>query len=292
MYYHQEKSELNNDPKQKNLKAVGQRKNMNLEFQKELQLKEKAEKKANYDVGGSTIFQLKTTVTNKSIDQAYRSKGDVSQQRMGVEMESLLDPWNPLHGTESGAFTRHGLYLDDDYNEGDSGATAMHLLNAHLGGLAADENLFPSHTNKNGQHLKSGETEVKNKLLSLMKNDLDGYKVYYKVKFSPPSVLTPDNFTGVSLKLNHYYVDEDGDPVNDLMTEVSDDPNADLAEKDWVSSTSANLVRDGRRYKERDVSGERATFKENVKHSRDDENYDAVRSHIHIAHEDKDSLLS
>ncbi|HZW23885.1 MAG TPA: DUF4157 domain-containing protein [Gallionella sp.] len=244
-------------------------------------------------VVGSTPFQCKTEIDNKSVDQAYRSDGDISQQRMGVEMEAYLDPWNPLHGTESAAFDRHGIYLDEAYNEGNDGATAMHLLNANLGGLAVDENLFPGHTNKNGQHLKSGETEVKNKVLTLMNNGKKGWRVFYKVRFSPPSVLTPENFTTVPLQVQHCYVSPEDQMVLDWVT-VSEKPNVELDEAGWKTSTSKVRNRRAtrtRKYLHKNTEGERATFVELVKHE-DDPDSEALRFHTHVAHEDKDDLLS
>lgn len=241
-------------------------------------------------INESGVLQKKTEVEHTSIHQNYFSNDDISTQVMGVEMNASIDPWNPLHGTDTGAFTRHGIYKDDDYEDHDQHATAMHLLNANLGGLAIDENLFPGTTNKNGQHLKSGETEVKNKVLTLIelgKND-DSYKdwrVQYTVKFNPPSLIRPENWKDVKLQLGHSYMDENKQAVNQL-TDVSEDPNKNLKQNNWTVNELKGRVQKGEKnYLHENVQGDRATFSQEITHNQDIDN-GSTRTNKHLAHED------
>ena len=242
------------------------------------------------NASSSMPLQLKTVVDHTSIDQAYRSGDDARQQKMGVEMEAFLDPWNPLHGTESAAFVRHGIYVHPHFRVDEQGATAMHLLNANFGGLAVDENLFPADTNKNGQHLKSGETEVKNKLLTLHSSGRHGHRVWYRVQFRPPGVLTPENFTSVPLAVQHTYMDEHDRPYVD-MVDVSEDPNTGLTGIGWTNdSRRGGVAKGARTYLDEQAQGDRATSVETISHRNDPADSDAVRMHAHLAHEDRDLL--
>lgn len=167
----------------------------------------------------------------------------------------------------------------------------MHLLNANLGGLAIDENLFPGTTNKNGQHLKSGETEVKNRVLTLLefgKRD-DSYKnwrVGYRVKFNPPSVIRPENWKDIKLQLSHSYINSLGANVGDMLTDISNDPNEALHLNNWTVDESKGGVSKGTKtYLHKNVHGDRATFTQPIIHSSDPQN-DSTRINNHLAHED------
>ena len=236
------------------------------------------------------LIQRATEVSHRSINQSYKKgnskKNATGTQPMGVFMEAVLDPWNPLHGTESSAFNRHGLYNDPNYSEktkkGTKGVTALHLLNANLGGLAVDENLFPGHTNKNGQHLKSGETEVKNKVLTLLERGLKGYRVLYKVRFTPPPLLTPENLDDVPLKLIHYFINPKDKPCLG-ETNVHKDPNEELMAKGWTQNTSKKVKRVDKEFFDEENE---TSYTERVMHAKDPDT-DAIRRHTHVADEDR-----
>lgn len=239
---------------------------------------------------GKTM-QLRTEVEHFSKHQPYWSSvyDDVIDQKMGVKMEAWIDPWEPLQGTETGAFTRHGIYLDDAYKDGKRRATALHLLNANLGGLAMDENLFPGTTNKNGQHLKAAETGVKNQVLTLRNFNKRGFRVYYQVGFNPASLLTPDNFEDTPMPVEHHYVDPNNTPVHKEHL-ISLHPNTELENAGWGAHNTDDRIGYGGRVYENPFAynGDRSSYTQIVRHALDP-NSDAQRLHTHWANEDIDN---
>lgn len=95
---------------------------------------------------GQELLQLKTEIKNTSAHINYSETEkfeDSESQIMGINMLAYLDPENPLSGTEAKTFKKHGIYLSKKITDDGRLPTALHLLNAHLGGLAIDSNLFP-----------------------------------------------------------------------------------------------------------------------------------------------------
>lgn len=237
-------------------------------------------------------LQLLSEVHNVSTHINYTPTGnyaDSYRQVMGISMCALLDPENPLHGTDTKAFKRHGIYLMNQFKDGRNHATALHLLNANLGGLAIDSNLFPGTTNKNGQHLKSAETEVKNQILTLKQAQDKGlasfWRVKYEVDFLPPSYLTPENWEDVELQTRHTYIDGSGKEHNELIV-VSEDPDEDLQSLDWGIANDSAVNKTFFMYNYKDAHGEYASYFEILEHTDDPSTSHKERTNKHLAPED------
>lgn len=226
-------------------------------------------------------IQLKTEVTHNSGIQQYEDKdGDVQGQLVGKSMFAYLDPYDPLVGSESETFERHGIYTDPSYKLKDDedhkhakGPTAMHLLNAHLGGLAIDINLFPQRATMNKDHLNVAEYNAKAKLLTLRNyspEQLDGARVYYGVVVEPAAkVLKPDNVKDSKFYVyGPTYFDKNNEPVKeDWETNVEGDLNEKLNDKGWnQSDRNRLLIGNKRNLNSPNYDGPRNHFEENVVH--------------------------
>lgn len=237
-------------------------------------------------------LQLSSDIHNTSTHINYTPTGDYQDshsQVMGISMRALLDPKDPLHGTDTSAFERHGIYLMNEFKDGRNHATALHLLNANLGGLAIDSNLFPGTNNKNGQHLKSAETEVKNEVLTLKQaqdNELaSSWRVKYEVDFLPPPYLTPENWEDVELQTRHTYIDGFGNEHNELVI-VSEDPDGDLQSLDWGIANDSAVNQTDLKYTYKDTYGEYASYFETLEHTDDPSTSSRERTNKHLSPED------
>ena len=202
-------------------------------------------------------------------------------------MEAYLDPQDPLHGTDTGAFERHGIYVDDDYEVDGRHPTAMHLLNSHLGGLAVDENLFPATPDLNAEHLRQAEGTVKGMLLNLSnaenQEEVKGHRVKYALNFYAPTLLDNQNIRETPLEiLPIKYVDqnnEDYDWPSMVMTGVSDS----LDNLGYTSdSLRGNVERSNKKQNhiifDDDGDVARSNYEEDVKHVSDS---GGSRKHYH-----------
>jgi hypothetical protein len=249
----------------------------------------------NYQHNTAPI-QLKTEVIHNSGIQQYEDKnGDVQGQLVGKSMFAYLDPYDPLVGTESDVFERNGIYLDPTYvykddkkNKYAKGPTAMHLLNAHLGGLAIDINLFPQRSTMNRDHLNVAEYNAKAKLLTLRNytpKQLKGARVYYGVVVEPAAkVLKPDNVKDSRFYVyGPTYVDKNNEPVKeDWETNVEGDLNEKLNDKGWTQS-DRNRLRIGNRknLNSPNYEGPRNHFEENIQHYDERAGDPTRRTHHH-----------
>jgi hypothetical protein len=227
-------------------------------------------------------IQLKTEVIHNSGIQSYLDKDkNIKGQVVGKSMFAYLDPYDPLTGTEADTFERTGIYTDPTYSYKDNeehkyakGPTAMHLLNAHLGGLATNENLFPQRSSMNRDHLNVAEYNAKAKLLTLRgytQEDLDGARVYYGVEVQPAAkILNPENIKDSGFYVyGPTYVDKSNNAIGeDWETIVKGDLNASLHDKGWSTSESSEVLRGNREdLNSPEYRGNRLHFTENVVHA-------------------------
>jgi hypothetical protein len=240
-------------------------------------------------------IQLKTEIFHNSGMQGYLDgNGEKKRQLVGKSMYAYLDPYDPLLGTESSAFTRTGIYTDSSFSYKDKkehqsakGPTAMHLLNAHLGGLAISENLFPQRAEMNLSHLNVAEYNAKAMLLTLRngytEDELDGARLRYGVEVFPASsVLTPENIANSKFyAIGPKYVDKNNNVVNDDWETIIDNK---LNEKLGVAGWSVENSNDLKKGNKVDLNspfyvGNRNHFQENIIHK--DELGDVTRRTHH-----------
>jgi len=216
--------------------------------------------------------QLKTEVYHYSGLQAYKDHdGNNQRQLVGRKVDAYLDPFDPIIGSESNLFERHGIYTDPAYVDQSEGAPiAMHLLNAHLGGLATDINLFPGRGSLNKGHSKQLEEVAKAMLLSL--EDMagasnSGVRLHYELEVESASVLTPENLASSEIDASiPEYVGPDNKRVDIKKYKIKGDGlNGRLAKKGWNALT---LVKDG---------GKKISWFDGIDHN--SPNYDGARNH-------------
>lgn len=238
---------------------------------------------------GAGILQLKTEVIHTSGAQSYlTSSGETERQLVGRSMDAYLDPHDPLTGSESSAFSRHGIYTDPAFKDDNNrGPTAMHLLNAHLGGLAVDENLFPQRPAMNNAHKDQIENNAKARLLTLGEytaDQLDGARVYYGIQVVSANQLTPQNLSTASnfLAFGPRYVDKNNSPITEWETNVVPATlNDTLGQSAWLATDTHEVSRGNKQdLNSINYDGPKNSYMENVVH--ENETGDATRrTHIH-----------
>lgn len=128
---------------------------------------------------GSGLIQRATIIKHESqtLDYEDASTSNDEEQEVGLEMNAVLDPLDPVQGT--GTTTQKGdlyaslrtYYPGDKYVQG-------HLLNARLGGQAKTENLFPITEEANKSHAEF-ELAAKQALLGEYDKAKAGKSYYY-----------------------------------------------------------------------------------------------------------------
>lgn len=200
------------------------------------------------------VLQLMSEVEHTSGKQRYiDAMGQNKSQIMGKRMVAYLDPFDPLTGTESTAFDRYGIYTDNSYLQNGKHLTAMHLLNAHIGGLAVDENLFPQWGSYNIGHLNEVEGCVKSKLISLSLHEMTeeyGVRVYYEVEVVSPSLIKPDNVQETRFNVfGPLYIDSAGDEQSGIPQQIQGGSLNDiLSEGGWDADAERIILRGNREH--------------------------------------------
>lgn len=112
------------------------------------------------------ILQLRTEIEYRTTSYGFTlPTGKYQQEIVGKSMHALLDPSDPVNGSEPGSDVQLGLmnYLKAlNYQRMVRG----HLLNAELGGLGIAANLYPITTQANSLHKYKVENHVKNELMN------------------------------------------------------------------------------------------------------------------------------
>lgn len=123
--------------------------------------------------GKKTKYKYTWSLSDKQVDTTT----------VGKKMEAWLDPNHPLTGTEASANSSqenmmHSLKLE--HNLSGPALIKGHLLNANLGGLADDNNLFPISAVANKEHEASVERKIKDMAWSPFRKAV-GVGTYYSV---------------------------------------------------------------------------------------------------------------
>jgi|GEM_PF-3891926 len=123
------------------------------------------------------VIQEKSTVVNRSQSYSWNGKSTA----VGLSMKAWLDPDYPVQGEEANlntAQTPMMRAIKEKYHDSltkDCHLVKGHLLNANLGGKALNNNLFPITKTANGEHLRTAENTIKNKVWK------DRQPTYYSV---------------------------------------------------------------------------------------------------------------
>ena len=113
----------------------------------------------------SHLLQLRTEIEYETTSLEFTlPTGESRQEIVGKNMYALLDPEDPVKGSEPGSYVQLDLM---NYLKGLNCRSMVrgHLLNAELGGLGIAANLYPITTQANSLHKNKVENHVKNELL-------------------------------------------------------------------------------------------------------------------------------
>lgn len=130
------------------------------------------------DPGGQSggIIQKKSIVNNEGTNYVW---GPSKQTVVGRSMHAYLDPADPVQGEEANINTNQSPMMNairDAYGLEGGALVKGHLLNANVGGKALNNNLFPITKTANGDHLRTVENVIKNRLW------VDKKLTYYNVE--------------------------------------------------------------------------------------------------------------
>ena len=115
-------------------------------------------------VSQQKIAQLQTEIEYNT--------GEFLGSQTGSNMHALLDPDDPVNGSEPGTNVQKELMLGLK-TQGYKAMVRGHLLNAELGGLGIAANLFPITSQANSKHKMTVENPVKDFLTNAAKNGID-----------------------------------------------------------------------------------------------------------------------
>lgn len=114
----------------------------------------------------SHLLQLRTEIEYETTSLEFTlPTGESRQEIVGKNMSALLDPEDPVKGSQPGSDVQLDLM---NYLKGLNYQSMVrgHLLNAELGGLGIAANLCPITSQANSLHKNKVENHVKNELLN------------------------------------------------------------------------------------------------------------------------------